>query len=130
MAESRLKHGKKDKTKKGTLRQHVNNAYKRSPDQEAELAKQTKGRLTPRSGAGKEKGDVRVKGVARLEAKTTSRKSFSVTRKMLEKLDNAAIPTGEIPAHIIEFLKEDGTADGSVAVIPLWALLDLLERAR
>lgn len=128
MAESKLRLGKAAVTKNGTKRKRVNNAYHRSGKQESEIAKATRGRLTPRSGAGKEKGDVRLKGVARIEAKTTSNKSFSVTRDMLKKLDDAALPTGEIPAHVIEFLDGDGSPHSTLAVIPLWALYDLLEK--
>lgn len=126
MSESRLRVSKKDKTKNGVVRKNVNPAYHRSATQEREIATRVGGRLTPRSGAGKEKGDVRLKGIARIEAKTTSRKSFSVTLEMLDKLANAALPTGEIPIHVIEFLDSDGKPIQSLAVMPLWAAEQLL----
>lgn len=125
--ESRLRVGKAEKTKQGKRRKVVNNAYHRSAAQEKEIASRVGGRLTPRSGAGKEKGDVRLKGMARIEAKTTSRKSFSVTLDMLDKLSNASLPTGEIPIHVIEFLDSEGKPIQSLAVMPLWAAEQLLE---
>lgn len=130
MTTSRLRVSKAEKTKQGTVRKTVNNAYHRSAKQEKEIAKAVGGRLTPRSGAGKEKGDVRLKGIARIEAKTTSRKSFSVTLEMLNKLMDAAVPTGEIPIHCIEFLDEDGKPIQSVAIMPVWAMQELLENAQ
>ena len=93
----------------------------RSKRQEKELAKRAKGRLTPRSGAGSIKGDVRVYKVARIEAKTTKHRSFSVTMEMLEKLENAALPADEVPIIVIEF-NDNGRKVGEVAVVPTYVL--------
>jgi hypothetical protein len=98
-------------------------AHRRAPDQERELAAKVGGRVVARSGAGVfEKADVRRVGVLRLEAKVTSSRSFSVTREMLRKLEDAAAGAGELPALIVEFLGADGLPAGSVAIVPGWAV--------
>lgn len=98
-------------------------AYIRAPKMEKDLAKRSKGRLVSRSGAGPVKGDVRkAYGVFRVEAKATSKKSFSVTREMFAKLQESATPHGEIPAIVIEFLSEDGGRPLELAVVPMYAL--------
>ena len=74
------------------------------------------------------KGDVRVRGIARIECKTTSRKSFSVTREMIDKIENAAVAAGELPVLVIEFLDRAGKPSGSVLVMPEWAV-DLFANA-
>lgn len=96
-------------------------AHRRAPKQERELAIKFGGRVTKGSGNQSEKGDVRVKGVTRIEAKTTSAKSFSVTREMIAKIENAALGGGEIPALVIEFLGPDGKPQSSCLVMPAWA---------
>jgi hypothetical protein len=73
------------------------------------------------------KGDVVLKNVARLECKATEKKSFSVTREMVDKLENACIGHGEIPAIIVEFMKTESDSKRELAVIPMWALEQLLE---
>jgi hypothetical protein len=103
-------------------------AHRRSPKQERELAKRGGGRLTPGSGSGRVKGDVRrFAGVIRIEAKTTSNKSFSVTKEMIDKLENACLPENELPAIIIEFLDERGKPVKEVAVAPTYVFDTLIE---
>lgn len=97
-------------------------AQRRSEKQEKELAKKLNGQVTKASGSQTEKGDVRVRGLLRVEAKTTSKKSFSITREMIEKINNAAIYSGENPAMVIEFIDEQGKPLHEVAVVPTWAL--------
>ena len=104
-------------------------SHARSPQQEAELAKRTGGKVTRGSGCGNEKGDVRIKGVARIEAKTTMRKSFSVTQEMLDKIEEAALTTGELPALVIEFIDKKGKKLREVAVVPFYAIELLIARA-
>lgn len=71
------------------------------------------------SGNGPEKGDVKkYNGVFRIEAKTTIKNSFSVTRQMVEKVEQVALAHGELPAIIIEFLDEKGKPWKEVAVVP------------
>ena len=102
-------------------------SVKRSKVQEAATAKRVGGRITLASGAGAfEKADVRVKGVARLELKTTKRKSFSVTAEIIDKVEAQALQAGEVPVIEIE-IDNEGTPR-SVCVIPTWALDALLQR--
>ena len=105
-------------------------SHRRAPKQEKELSKRLKGHLVPGSGSGPQKGDVRVRGVVRVEAKTTKNKSFSVTRKMIDTITDAGIGHGELPAMVIEFLDGDGHPETEVAVIPMWALEMLINRVR
>jgi Holliday junction resolvase len=104
-------------------------AHHRSPKQERELAQRLGGKTTPASGALDIKGDVRIKSVARLECKTTANKSFSVTREMVRKIEEAALGAGEVPALVIEFLSQTGTPESSVAVVPVWVLDSLANPA-
>lgn len=101
-------------------------AYIRAPKQEREIAKRVGGRVTPGSGAGEEKADVRVRGLHRIECKATSRQSFSVTREMLDKLSTAAHTAGEMPLLVIEFLPTEDHTGGTVVVCPAY-LLDALK---
>lgn len=91
---------------------------------ERELALRVGGRLTPASGARDVKGDVRKKGVMRIEAKTTAHKSFSVTLDMVRKIEEAALSGGETPALVVEFT-DNGKPICQVAVVPIY-VLDLL----
>jgi Holliday junction resolvase len=101
-------------------------AHRRAPKQERELAKRSGGRLTPGSGSKTQKGDVRnAYGVFRIEAKTTMKKSFSVTREMVRKIEDASLPNGEVPAIVIEFLNDEGEPVMEVAVVPTYLLENL-----
>lgn len=102
-------------------------SHKRSGTQERELAKNLGAKLVPRSGAGNQKGDVRDKGFLRIEAKTTLKKSFSVTREMYEKIETAAMSHDEVPVIVVEFLDEDGQPVGELAVMPTWAIKGALK---
>ena len=97
-------------------------AIVRSPEQEKEIAQRVGGKKTPASGALNEKGDVRVKDVVRLEAKTTQKKSFSVTREMVDKIENAAIANNELPVMEVEFIDEDGKPVSSVCITPTYVV--------
>lgn len=97
-------------------------SHRRSPKQEQELALRTKGRVTPGSGNGAMKGDVRVKGVARIEAKTTMKKSFSVTREMVRKIEEAGVGHDEMPVIVVEFLDNDGKRESELVIMPSYAL--------
>lgn len=97
--------------------------YHRSAKQEGELAKRSGGRLVPASGSGAKKGDVsKAYGVFRIEAKTTQAKSFSVTKAMFQKIEESALPHGEIPVFVIEFLDDNGKPECELAVLPTYAL--------
>ena len=98
-------------------------AYRRSKKQERDLAKRGGGQLVPGSGSGLQKGDIkRYNKIFRVEAKTTSNKSFSVTRDMIRKLEDAALPNNEFPALIIEFLDEAGRPEIELAIVPTYIL--------
>jgi len=93
------------------------------------MAERLGGRCTPASGSRDVKGDVRVEGVLRLECKNTTKQSFSVTREMIEKIEQAAINAGELPAVQIDFIDARGNVEASVAVVPCW-VLDSLAQGR
>ena len=101
-------------------------AQKRSSEQEREVAERTKSRLVRGSGNQHVKGDCRKRGVARIECKTTSSKSFSVTLDMLDKLEAAARVSHERPVLVVEFLK-NGKPWRSVCIVDDSLLDELAE---
>ena len=104
-------------------KQHGTASHRRAPKQERELAKRSRGKLVPGSGSKAQKGDVsKAFGVFRLEAKTTRNNSFSVTREMVRKIEDAALYNGEIPAIVIEFIDDAGKPCMEVAVVPTYLL--------
>lgn len=105
-------------------------SHARSRNQEREIARRVGGCVTRGSGCGNEKGDVRLRGVCRIEAKTTKHNSFSVTREMIVKIEDAALSSGELPAIVVEFIDGAGKPCGSVAVVPLWSLEMMLENQK
>lgn len=104
-------------------------AYWRAKGHERQTAKRLGGKLVKGSGSGTEKGDVRIRGVARIECKTTGAKSFSVTASMMEKIENAAMSSDEVPAICVEFLSTLWFSK-EVAVIPMWALQRLIDNQK
>lgn len=106
-----------------------NPSYRRSRKQEKELATKLGGRRTSASGSGDEKGDVRLKGIVRVEAKTTKHRSFSVTLDMIEQIEMAAVSAGEMPVIAIEFNDNRGKKIKEVAVVPMY-VLDMLKGAQ
>jgi hypothetical protein len=97
-------------------------SHMRSKKQEKELSVRLSATLTPASGAKALKGDLRQKGVVRIEAKTTKNKSFSVTLDMIRKIEEAALPYDEMPVIVIEFNDGNGRKVAEVAVVPMYAL--------
>lgn len=77
-------------------------SHARSKVQEKAQAKRIGGKVTTGSGNKYEKGDVRLKGVARIEAKTTKNSSYSVSKETIRKLEEAAFGSGEIPILHVE----------------------------
>lgn len=108
----------------------ITGSHARAPKQEKELAKRLGGRTTAASGAKDEKGDVRVRGVARVECKTTKNKSFSVTLDMFRKIEDAALSAAEVPVLMVEFNDGNGRKLGELAVIPAYYLEDFVETKR
>lgn len=78
------------------------------------------------SGRGHKKGDIHVAGISRIEAKTTSKNSFSVTIDMVEKIRAAAQMSDEIPAIVVEFLNELGQPYAEVMVIETRILVEVI----
>lgn len=104
-------------------------AYKRSRGQERDTAKSLKGgRLIPASGAKFRKADVEVVNLARVECKATGAKSFSVTREMIRKVEDAGLMSNQIPYLEIEFVDNKGKTQESACVISRHALTILLNR--
>ena len=101
-----------------------NHSHRVAVAQERQAARRLGGRVTPRSGAGDEKGDVRLPGVARIECKCTKHASFSVTLDMWDKIEQAALMADELPVMEIRFIGSDGKTRGELAVVPL-RLVDL-----
>lgn len=108
-------------------KENLTPSHRRAPKQEMSLAKMLKGSRTPASGARDVKGDVRVRRLLRVEAKTTKHRSFSVTLDMLRKIEQAALGTGEMPAIVVEFNDGNGRPLGSLAVVPLYVLQELVD---
>lgn len=101
---------------------NLSNSHRRSKKQEKEIAGRIGGKITPASGSREVKGDVRLKGIVRVEAKTTRNKSFSVTLDMIQKIEDAAISAGEMPVLIVEFTDGYGRKVAEVAVCPTYVL--------
>ncbi len=100
-------------------------AYHAAPDMEQETAHRIGGHTTAASGSGAEKADARKRGKLRVECKGTSRKSFAVTRKMLDKLNTAAELSGELPVLQIKFLSDGKHPGCAVLLVPDYMLEEL-----
>lgn len=104
---------------------------------ERRVAKTMGARLTHNSGASSfDKGDMTLSefpfGRLRLEAKSTSRDSFSIKRETLEKIVDEASAAGDFPAFTISFVLTDGRPKraGEWAMIPLDIFRELLALAK
>jgi Holliday junction resolvase len=107
-----------DGGRKGNAR---TNSHIRADKQEEEWATRLQGGVrVPGSGAGPRKGDVEG-DFWRLECKTTGKNSFTVTREMISKIEEAALAHGQTPALVIEF-NDDGKKVMEVAIVPTWVL--------
>lgn len=108
-------------------KKNLTKSHRRAPKMEREIAKALGGRVTPGSGNGSVKGDIRIKGVARIECKCTKNKSFSVTLDMIEKIEAAGAEGAELPILVIEFIDDCGRPIKQVAVCPIYVLDSLKE---
>lgn len=106
----------------------IHRSQARSKDQEKGTAKRIGGRVVKQSGAGRfQKGDVRVMGVALVEAKTTQHASFRVTEALIDKIEGEATALqGEVPVIEVEIL----SGARRVYVVPTWALDHLIQRVQ
>ena len=100
--------------------------FNRAREQETKVANLFRGERIKGSGNGDTKGDVRVRGVTRIECKTTTKESYSLRLKDMDTISRAAVGAGEIPAMVIQFEGDSGKSVAEVAVIPMWALQELL----
>jgi len=103
-------------------------SHLRAREQEREAAKRVRGSLTPASGAKDIKGDVRKTGVCRIECKTTKHSSFSVTLDMVRRIEEAALPYGEMPIILVEFNDGAGKKVAELAIVPSYILDQLCHR--
>ena len=106
--------------------QKQSKSHTHAPRQEARVARRLSGQVTIGSGNKDIKGDVRIKGVARIECKCTQAKSFSITREMARKIEEAALGAGEVPAIQIDFL-DGATVVHSLCVVPAYVLDGLVQ---
>ena len=109
-------------------KQKLHPSQKRAPKHEKETALRLKGVLTLASGAKEEKGDVRMRRVARIECKTTKNKSFPVTLELMRKIEDAATSGGEAAVLLVEFNDGHGKRLGEIAVIPSYLVDEFCER--
>lgn len=72
----------------------------KSDRQERRLAKEFGGRVTPGSGSGSIKGDVTT-GEEMIEAKTTTKRQFTLKLETLQKLEYEARAVGKRPVLIL-----------------------------
>jgi hypothetical protein len=77
-------------------------SHARAKVQEKQTAKRLNGKVTKGSGNKDEKGDVRLRGITRIECKTSKHRSFSVSVDLIEKLEAAVFGAGELPMFEIE----------------------------
>lgn len=96
-------------TGRAPMRKHLRKNRRRSKEQEQDLAEELGARVQPNSGAMTgSKGDVRKKGVFRLEAKFTHAESFSLQLDDLHKIAGECAGF-EKPLVVIDFV-EQGTS--------------------
>lgn len=103
-------------------RKSISQSHTRAPKQERELADRIGGKRVKGSGAGFEKGDVRLSRALKIECKCTKHKSYALHRDIVEKIIDEAMPAGEFPAMHIEYLNDQGQVDLECAVVPVWVL--------
>lgn len=105
-------------------------AHRNARKQEKRLAKAGNGRQTAGSGNKHEKGDVKkYNGLFRIEAKTTSRTSYPIKPQMLQELANIAMPCGEKPVYVLEFITPGGKVLSSLAVMLLSDFHEITENS-
>lgn len=90
---------------------------KRSNRQEGHNARDVGGRVTANSGAGRDKGDVKLPGLLREEDKTTRGRSYVLKLDDLRKVAAAAVGD-EIPTMCISF--EDDLSQQYVVLPRAW----------
>ena len=95
--------------------------------QEIRISEDLGGRKTPASGAlAGNKGDVETQRWL-IDAKLTEQKSYSLTTKVLRKIDGEAVAYGKIPALVIEFTRAGFGVTQKWAVIPYAVFVTLVK---
>ena len=89
---------------KGQNRKHKAANY--SPKQERRVADLVGGKNTPASGAKEIKGDIRLKGLLRIECKATEKPEYVLTHKVIDKIKEQALTCAELPCVQVDFLGE------------------------
>jgi len=89
---------------KGQNRKHKAANY--SPKQERRVADLVGGKNTPASGAKEIKGDIRLKGLLRIECKATEKPEYVLTHKVIDKIKEQALTCAELPCVQVDFLDE------------------------
>ena len=83
-------------------------SHKRSPELEKKLSEDiNKAVMVKGSGRGRDKLDVKVPGLARVEHKVTKNKSYGVTLETLKKMRDGC-EVGEVPFLNVQFINENG----------------------
>lgn len=85
----------------------LSNSYasRMSASQEDRVARELGGYITPNSGAGSTKGDVRLRDIARVECKSTEKDKFLLSFKIIEKIRKEALASGEVPLLQLDFIQ-------------------------
>lgn len=102
-------------------------AQDHSAIQEQRVATDYCGYTTTGSGNKDTKGDVRITRVMRIECKATTKKSFSITREMLDKLKYDCLGFDEIPCIQVDFISPRGEIIEQVAVTPINIIRTLID---
>jgi len=105
-------------------------SFWRSKKQEKDLSKRLGARQISGSGSGRKKGDLFISGIVRIEAKTTLRGSFSITKEMIDKITHAGLASDELPVIVVEFINEQGKPTHEVALVSVTGLQGLLHAAK
>lgn len=102
-------------------------AQEYSRTQEKNSANDFGGSVTVGSGNKRVKGDVRFKGLFRLESKATSKRSYSLKFDDLEKIENVALSAGELAFFQVDFIDSEKKPIKKVIVLPEYVFQELLD---
>ncbi len=97
-----------------------------SPKQECRVAKLVGGKNTPASGAKEIKGDVRLKGLLRIECKATEKSIYLLSYRVIDKIKEQALSCAELPCVQVDFI---GDISKKVYIMEMFTLPeDLINR--
>ncbi|MCH2079604.1 hypothetical protein [Prochlorococcus sp. ALOHA_ZT_50] len=102
-------------------------SHEMSPKLEAKLKDDiNKALMVKGSGRGRDKLDVKVPGLARVEHKVTKNKSYSVTLETLKKMRNGC-EVSEVPFLNVQFINEEGRVIEDCILTSKQVLLEYIE---